>query len=64
MKPESHIEVFNEKILIVMDLGVRGDLLKECKSCAFDFFSRTHALRETQTFPYYTRYDCRGKRSA
>ncbi len=47
---------------IVTDLGVRGGLLKEeCKSCAFAFFSRTHALRETQTCPCYTRYDCRSK---
>jgi len=25
-----------------------GALLKECKSCAFAFFSRTHAPGETQ----------------
>jgi len=47
-------------MLIVTDLGVRGSLLKECKSCAFAFFSRAHALRETQPCPCYTSYDCRG----
>jgi len=25
--------------------GFEGDLLKECKSCAFAFFSRCHTLR-------------------